>query len=77
MAFDIQFDPELARRYNGTGPRYTSYPTVAEFTENFSALDYRRGLPPRVISLGLSSSLEEDITHEADTFTDWLESTLP
>ncbi len=57
MAFDIQFDPELARRYNVTGPRYTSYPTVAELTEDFNELDYRR-----LIALSNGNSLRRSLS---------------
>ena len=34
------FDAELIRRYDGQGPRYTSYPTAAQFTEEFDADAY-------------------------------------
>ena len=34
------FDPELIRRYDTAGPRYTSYPTAVAFGD-FSADDYR------------------------------------
>lgn len=30
------FDPELLKKYNTSGPRYTSYPTALEFHHNFS-----------------------------------------
>ena len=40
------------------------------------ALDYREG-PPVISSLGLSSSIWEDVVVEADTFTEWLERRLP
>lgn len=33
MTTDIRFDEELVRRYDGTGPRYTSYPTAVQFHE--------------------------------------------
>jgi oxygen-independent coproporphyrinogen III oxidase len=33
------FDPELVRKYDGSGPRYTSYPTADRFTELFTAED--------------------------------------
>ena len=33
------FDPELVRKYDGLGPRYTSYPTADRFTELFTAED--------------------------------------
>jgi oxygen-independent coproporphyrinogen-3 oxidase len=35
------FDPGLIRRYDRPGPRYTSYPTAAEFRADFRAADYR------------------------------------
>ena len=34
--------PDLLQRYDTTGPRYTSYPTAAQFTEGFTAPDYVR-----------------------------------
>jgi len=37
----IVFDPELIRKYDKSGPRYTSYPTAVQFTESFSADDYK------------------------------------
>ena len=36
------FDAGLIRRYDGHGPRYTSYPTAAQFTEEFDADAYAR-----------------------------------
>ncbi len=33
----ISFDPELIRKYDGLGPRYTSYPTADRFSEAFTA----------------------------------------
>ncbi|MFA5626763.1 MAG: oxygen-independent coproporphyrinogen III oxidase [Thiohalomonadaceae bacterium] len=38
----IVFDPELIKRYDKSGPRYTSYPTAVQFHTEFSAIDYRR-----------------------------------
>lgn len=38
----VDFDQELIRRYDGRGPRYTSYPTAMQFDESFTADDYRR-----------------------------------
>jgi oxygen-independent coproporphyrinogen-3 oxidase len=32
--------PELLARYDGAGPRYTSYPTAVEFREDFQEADY-------------------------------------
>jgi oxygen-independent coproporphyrinogen-3 oxidase len=37
----IIFDAELLRRYDKSGPRYTSYPTAVQFHTNFSETDYR------------------------------------
>ena len=36
------FDAALIRRYDGRGPRYTSYPTAAQFTEEFDFNAYAR-----------------------------------
>jgi oxygen-independent coproporphyrinogen-3 oxidase len=41
MAQRIVFDAELIRRYDHTGPRYTSYPTAAQFHEGISEDNYR------------------------------------
>jgi len=38
----LQFDPDLIRRYDRAGPRYTSYPTALELHEGFTDDDYRR-----------------------------------
>ncbi len=35
-------DPDLLRRYDTAGPRYTSYPTAREFTPDFGEAQYRR-----------------------------------
>jgi oxygen-independent coproporphyrinogen-3 oxidase len=37
-------DPELVRRFDRPGPRYTSYPTAVEFHEGVTEVDYRRHL---------------------------------
>jgi len=54
----IIFDAELLRRYDKSGPRYTSYPTAVQFHTNFSETDYRawakrtnEASPPRPLSL--------------------------
>jgi oxygen-independent coproporphyrinogen III oxidase len=36
-AAHLSFDPELIRKYDGLGPRYTSYPTADRFSEAFTA----------------------------------------
>ena len=33
----LSFDPELIRKYDGFGPRYTSYPTADRFASSFGA----------------------------------------
>jgi oxygen-independent coproporphyrinogen-3 oxidase len=42
MAQHIVFDADLIRRYDHTGPRYTSYPTAAQFHTGISEDDYRK-----------------------------------
>ncbi|MBW4050835.1 MAG: oxygen-independent coproporphyrinogen III oxidase [Proteobacteria bacterium] len=37
-----ELDPDLLRRYDTAGPRYTSYPTAREFTPDFGEAAYRR-----------------------------------
>lgn len=36
----IDFAPELLRKYDRSGPRYTSYPTAVQFHEDFGPDDY-------------------------------------
>jgi oxygen-independent coproporphyrinogen-3 oxidase len=36
------FDAGLVERYDGPGPRYTSYPTAVQFHEGYTVEDYRR-----------------------------------
>ncbi|MDH5361536.1 MAG: oxygen-independent coproporphyrinogen III oxidase, partial [Gammaproteobacteria bacterium] len=38
---EVIFDPELIKRYDKSGPRYTSYPTAVEFHEGFGAMEYQ------------------------------------
>lgn len=38
----LEFDHQLIERYDLAGPRYTSYPTAVQFTEDFGIEDYRR-----------------------------------
>ncbi len=40
MYNSITFNPELIKRYDRTGPRYTSYPTANQFNERVDACDY-------------------------------------
>jgi oxygen-independent coproporphyrinogen-3 oxidase len=51
--------PELLKRFDIPGPRYTSYPTADRFVEAFSAVDYgqalaQRSVGPAVLALPLS-----------------------
>jgi oxygen-independent coproporphyrinogen-3 oxidase len=41
MSAAVRFDRDLIRRYDCFGPRYTSYPTAAQFRPDFTAADYR------------------------------------
>jgi len=36
----LEFDPDLLRRYDQAGPRYTSYPTAAQFRDDIGPSDY-------------------------------------
>ena len=54
----LTFDPDLIRRYDKSGPRYTSYPTAVQFHSGFTESDYRawakhsnEASPPRPLSL--------------------------
>ncbi len=38
----LEFDHQLIERYDLAGPRYTSYPTAVQFTEDFGIAEYRR-----------------------------------
>ena len=42
-----QVSPDLLRRFDVPGPRYTSYPTADRFVEAFSAADHGRALAQR------------------------------
>jgi oxygen-independent coproporphyrinogen-3 oxidase len=42
-----RFDPGLIRKYDGLGPRYTSYPTADRFTDAFTAANYVNALHER------------------------------
>jgi oxygen-independent coproporphyrinogen-3 oxidase len=43
----VCFDPELIRKYDLSGPRYTSYPTADRFTEAFTAEHFVNALLAR------------------------------
>ena len=36
------FDKQLLQRYDTTGPRYTSYPTAPQFSQQYNVDDYKR-----------------------------------
>ena len=38
----VCFDLDLIRRYDGRGPRYTSYPTALQFSDALTEDDYRK-----------------------------------
>lgn len=38
----VEFDPQLIKRYDKAGPRYTSYPTAVQFGTEYSAESYKR-----------------------------------
>src|SRR6478672_8638658 len=42
MGSTILFDADLIRRCDGTGPRYTSYPTAVQFSSALGEDAYRR-----------------------------------
>jgi oxygen-independent coproporphyrinogen-3 oxidase len=47
MQANLEFQPELIRRYDIAGPRYTSYPTADRFRGDFGADDYAAALRER------------------------------
>ncbi|MCW8930390.1 MAG: oxygen-independent coproporphyrinogen III oxidase [Gammaproteobacteria bacterium] len=42
MMANVEFDPQLIKRYDKAGPRYTSYPTAVQFGEEYTAETYRQ-----------------------------------
>ena len=53
-AAPIAFDEALVRKYDGVGPRYTSYPTADRFHDGFTASHYVDALAARNVSAPLS-----------------------
>jgi oxygen-independent coproporphyrinogen-3 oxidase len=53
---DLVFDPQLLRRFDINGPRYTSYPTADRFVEAFDAEAYKQWLGKRALG-GVSKPL--------------------
>jgi oxygen-independent coproporphyrinogen-3 oxidase len=46
-AADLAFDADLVRKYDQSGPRYTSYPTADRFHDRFGPADYVNALVGR------------------------------
>jgi oxygen-independent coproporphyrinogen-3 oxidase len=55
-ASELVIDPVLIRKYDTSGPRYTSYPTADRFVEAFGETDFRHWLGKRNIG-GISQPL--------------------
>ena len=54
MSSEIIWDFDLIQKYNQSGPRYTSYPTALEFSENYHDDDFKVAAaryPDRPLSL--------------------------
>jgi oxygen-independent coproporphyrinogen-3 oxidase len=58
MSVDPPLNPDLLRRYDKPGPRYTSYPTAPHFSPEFGTTEFQRFaretgkcIPPRPLSL--------------------------
>jgi len=57
-ASDLVIDPVLIRKYDTSGPRYTSYPTADRFVEAFGEADQRQWLARRNVGgIGLPLSV--------------------
>jgi oxygen-independent coproporphyrinogen III oxidase len=57
-ASDLVIDPVLIRKYDTSGPRYTSYPTADRFVEAFGEADLRQWLAGRDVGgIGLPLSV--------------------
>ena len=56
MTSPLTFDPELLRRYDRPGPRYTSYPTAPQFIASFGAAELREHIE-RSNALGQALSI--------------------
>ena len=42
---EVCFDRALSERYDGRGPRYTSYPNALQIGDSFGEAEYRRHAP--------------------------------
>ncbi len=55
---ELIFDPQIIRRFDVSGPRYTSYPTADRFVEAFDSAAYQSWLGKRTIGgIGRALSL--------------------
>lgn len=86
---EVKWDSALIQKYNRSGPRYTSYPTALEFSENYSESDFEsaaKRYPARPLSLYVHipfchklcyfCGCNKVITrhqHKADIYLDYLE----
>ena len=55
-ASELVIDPVLIRKYDVSGPRYTSYPTADRFVEAYGETQFRQWMPKRNIG-GISQPL--------------------
>jgi len=39
---NVEFDPQLIKRYDKAGPRYTSYPTAVQFSDDYNSDSYKK-----------------------------------
>lgn len=46
---DVLFDEAIIRRFDVSGPRYTSYPTADRFSAEYTAANYRHWLGQRIV----------------------------
>ncbi len=68
----IDWDLALIQKYNYSGPRYTSYPTALEFSEDFEDAAFLQAVaryPERPADQYLDA-LEQEIRHRAPLFAD-------
>ncbi|QLB13830.1 oxygen-independent coproporphyrinogen-3 oxidase [Bisgaardia hudsonensis] len=86
---DITWDLELIKKYNNSGPRYTSYPTALEFSDSYTNEDFKEAVnryPERPLSLYVHipfchklcyfCACNKTITrhqHKADIYLDYVE----
>ena len=60
VAIADPLSPELLRRYDVAGPRYTSYPTADRFVEAFKAEDYAQALQQARALVGIFGRRGDD-----------------